>query len=55
MTIQLRLHFPPTHSASRRSGNVGANKGETVRQWFVDHDLIESILYLPENIYLLST
>jgi len=37
-----------TGAASRGSGNAGTNKEKTVRQWFVDHDLIESVLYLPE-------
>lgn len=32
----------------RGSGNAGTNKEKTVRQWFVDHDLIETVLYLPE-------
>jgi type I restriction enzyme M protein len=30
------------------SRNAGTSKEKTVRQWFVDHDLIESVLYLPE-------
>ncbi|MEZ5327524.1 MAG: hypothetical protein R3F19_20935 [Verrucomicrobiales bacterium] len=33
----------------RGSGNAGTNKEKTVRQWFVDHDLVESVLYLPET------
>ena len=40
-----------TGAASRGSGNVGTSKERTVRQWFVDHDLIESVLYLPENLF----
>ena len=40
-----------TGAASRGSGNVGKNKEKTVRQWFVDNDLIESVLYLPENLF----
>ena len=44
-----------TGAASRGSGNVGANKEKTVRQWFVDHDLIESVLYLPENLFYNTT
>lgn len=40
-----------TGAASRGSGNAGANKEKTVRQWFVDNDLIESVLYLPENLF----
>ena len=40
-----------TGAASRGSGNAGANKEKSVRQWFVDQDLIESVLYLPENLF----
>ena len=44
-----------TGAASRGSGNAGANKEKTVRQWFVDQDLIESVLYLPENLFYNTT
>ena len=44
-----------TGAASRGSGNVGTNKEKTVRQWFVDHGLIESVLYLPENLFYNTT
>ena len=40
-----------TGAVSRGSGNAGTNKEKTVRQWFVDHDLIDSVLYLPENLF----
>ena len=40
-----------TGAVSRGSGNAGTNKEKTVRQWFVDNDLIESVLYLPENLF----
>ena len=40
-----------TGAASRGSGNAGTNKEKTIRQWFVDQDLIESVLYLPENLF----
>lgn len=40
-----------TGAASRGSGNAGTNREKTVRQWFVDRDLIESVLYLPENLF----
>ncbi len=40
-----------TGAASRGSGNAGTNKEKQVRQWFVDNDLIESVLYLPENLF----
>jgi len=44
-----------TGAVSRGSGNAGNNKEKTVRQWFVDHDLIESVLYLPENLFYNTT
>jgi type I restriction enzyme M protein len=44
-----------TGAASRGSGNAGANKEKTVRQWFVDQDLVESVLYLPENLFYNTT
>ncbi len=40
-----------TGAASRGSGNAGTNKEKTVRQWFVDHDRIEAVVYLPENLF----
>jgi type I restriction enzyme M protein len=44
-----------TGAASRGSGNAGTNKEKTVRQWLVEHDLIESVLYLPENLFYNTT
>ena len=44
-----------TGAASRGSGNAGTNKEKTVRQWFVDNDQIESVLYLPENLFYNTT
>jgi len=44
-----------TGAASRGSGNAGTHKEKAVRQWFVDHDLIESVLYLPENLFYNTT
>lgn len=44
-----------TGAASRGSGNAGTNKEKTVRQWFVENDLIESVLYLPENLFYNTT
>ena len=44
-----------TGAASRGSGNAGTNKEKTVRQWFVEHDVIESVLYLPENLFYNTT
>ena len=40
-----------TGAASRGSGNANTNKEKTVRQWFVENDLIEGVIYLPENLF----
>ena len=40
-----------TGAASRGSGNAGTSKEKQVRKWFVDNDFIESVLYLPENLF----
>ena len=44
-----------TGAASRGSGNVGTNKEKTVRRWFIGNDFIESVLYLPENLFYNTT
>jgi type I restriction enzyme M protein len=44
-----------TGAASRGSGNTGTNKEKGVRQWFVERDLIEGVLYLPENLFYNTT
>ena len=44
-----------TGAVSRGSGNAGTNKEKTVRHWFVEQDLIESVLYLPENLFYNTT
>lgn len=40
-----------TGAASRGSGNANTNKEKEVRRWFVEHDLIEGVIYLPENLF----
>ncbi len=40
-----------TGAASRGSGNANKNKERDVRQWFVEQDLIEGVIYLPENLF----
>lgn len=40
-----------TGAASRGSGNQGSNKEKDCRKWFVEHDLIEGVIYLPENLF----
>ena len=40
-----------TGAASRGSGNANSNKEKEVRKWFVEQDLIEGVIYLPENLF----
>ena len=44
-----------TGAVSRGSGGVGTNKEKNVRSWFCEKDLIESVLYLPENLFYNTT
>lgn len=44
-----------TGAASRGSGNAGANKEKDVRRWFVENDLIEGVIYLPDNLFYNTT
>lgn len=44
-----------TGAASRGSGNANANKEKEVRRWFVGQDLIEGVIYLPENLFYNTT
>jgi len=40
-----------TGAASRGSGSANKDKEKAVRQWFVEQDLIEGVIYLPENLF----
>ena len=40
-----------TGAASRGSGSANITKEKQVRQWFVDHDFIEGVIYLPDNLF----
>ncbi|MDD5731504.1 MAG: class I SAM-dependent DNA methyltransferase [Patescibacteria group bacterium] len=44
-----------TGAASRGSGNANTNKEKDVRKWFIEHDYIEGVLYLPENLFYNTT
>ena len=44
-----------TGAASRGSGNANSNKEKEVRKWFVEQDLIEGVIYLPENLFYNTT
>jgi type I restriction enzyme M protein len=40
-----------TGAASRGSGNANSNKEKEVRRWFVEQDLLEGVIYLPDNLF----
>ena len=44
-----------TGSVSRGSGSKSSNKEKTIRQKFVDEDLIEGVILLPENLFYNTT
>ncbi|MDE2180411.1 MAG: N-6 DNA methylase [candidate division NC10 bacterium] len=44
-----------TGAASRGSGSQGENREKTIRRWFVDHDLIEGVILLPDNLFYNTT
>jgi type I restriction-modification system DNA methylase subunit len=38
-------------AAERGSGSRNRNKEKQIRKWFVEQDLIEAVVYLPENLF----
>jgi type I restriction enzyme M protein len=44
-----------TGAASRGSGNANTNKEKEVRRWFIEQDLIEGVIYLPDNLFYNTT
>lgn len=44
-----------TGAASRGSGNQGENKEKAIRRWFVEHDVIEGVILLPDNLFYNTT
>ena len=44
-----------TGSVSRGSGNQGSNRERDIRRAFVDSDLIEAVILLPENLFYNTT
>lgn len=44
-----------TGAASRGSGNQGSNKERDIRKQFVEADLVEAVLLLPENLFYNTT
>jgi type I restriction enzyme M protein len=44
-----------TGAASRGSGSQGENREKTIRRWFVDHDVVEGVILLPDNLFYNTT
>ncbi len=44
-----------TGAASRGSGSQGENREKTIRRWFVNRDMVESVILLPENLFYNTT
>ena len=44
-----------TGAASRGSGNQGENREKTIRRWFVDHNVLEGVILLPDNLFYNTT
>ena len=44
-----------TGAASRGSGSQGENKEKAIRRWFVDNDIIEGVILLPDNLFYNTT
>jgi type I restriction enzyme M protein len=40
-----------TGAVTRGSGSKNEDKERNIRKWFVDHDLIEGIILLPDNLF----
>jgi type I restriction enzyme M protein len=40
-----------TGAASRGSGSANRSKERDVRRWFVENDVIEGVIYLPEDLF----
>lgn len=44
-----------TGAVSRGSGNVGKNRERDIRKEFVDNDLVEAVILMPENLFYNTT
>ncbi len=40
-----------TGAVTRGSGSKNEDKERTIRKWFVEHDLIDGVILLPENLF----
>jgi superfamily I DNA/RNA helicase len=44
-----------TGAVTRGSGSKNEDKERNIRKWFVEHDLIEGVIVLPENLFYNTT
>jgi type I restriction enzyme M protein len=44
-----------TGAVTRGSGSKNENKERTIRKWFVDRDLIDGVILLPDNLFYNTT
>jgi type I restriction enzyme M protein len=44
-----------TGAATRGSGSRNDDKERNIRKWFVDHDLVDGVVLLPENLFYNTT
>ena len=44
-----------TGAVTRGSGSRNEDKEKTIRKWFVDHDLAEGVILLPDNLFYNTT
>ncbi|MBI5244635.1 MAG: N-6 DNA methylase [Elusimicrobia bacterium] len=44
-----------TGAASRGSGSQGDNREKSIRKWFVEQDIIEAVILLPDNLFYNTT
>jgi type I restriction enzyme M protein len=40
-----------TGAATRGSGSFNTNKEKEIRKWYLERDLIDGVIYLPENLF----
>jgi len=44
-----------TDAVTRGSGSRNEDKEKTIRKWFVEHDLVEGVILLPDNLFYNTT
>ncbi|MBW2036338.1 MAG: N-6 DNA methylase [Deltaproteobacteria bacterium] len=44
-----------TGAVTRGSGSRNEDKEKTIRKWFVDHDFVEGVILLPDNLFYNTT